>query len=63
ALKPKELVALLERSLEIGVDAVMRGEVPTVPAPTSEIRDFVQIAAVDLSAYDRLYHGCKEAAV
>ncbi|MEG1578262.1 MAG: IS21 family transposase, partial [Oscillospiraceae bacterium] len=27
ALKPKELVALLERSLEIGVDAVMRGEV------------------------------------
>lgn len=54
--KPKELVALLEQSLIIGFDAVMRGEVPTAAAPP-EIHDAVQVAAVDLSAYDTLCRG------
>lgn len=58
-----ELNRLLERSLEIGLDAVMRGEVTTTPKQTPEIRDFVQIATVDLSAYDRLCRACKEAVV
>lgn len=56
-LNPKELVALLEQSLVIGFDAVMRGEVPTVVPPTPEIHDVVQVAAVDLSAYDALCRG------
>lgn len=56
-LNPKELVALLEQSLVIGFDAVMRGEVPTAVPPTPEIHDVVQVAAVDLSAYDALCRG------
>lgn len=56
-LNPKGLVALLEQSLVIGFDAVMRGEVPTAVPPTPEIHDVVQVAAVDLSAYDALCRG------
>ncbi len=43
-LKPKELVALLNLSLEIGYEAVMRREYPSVPP-------------ADLSAYDASYLG------
>ena len=55
--KSKELVTLLERSLAIGFDAVMRGEVPTADPPMPELRDVVRVAAVDLSAYDALCRG------
>lgn len=57
-LKPKELVALLRRSLDIGFDAVMRGETTVSPEPNPEIHDVVQVAAVDLTAYDALFRGC-----
>lgn len=50
-LKPKELVALLKQSLVDGFDAVMRSRT-AVHDPV--IQDVVQVAAVDLSAYDTL---------
>ena len=52
--KPKELVALLHASLEIGFEAVMRGEVPTSPPPAAEVPDPVSVDEPDLSAYDSL---------
>lgn len=52
--EPKALVALLRNSLEIGFDAVMRGEVPTAPEPAMEILDSVEVNEPDLSAYDSL---------
>lgn len=55
ALKPKELVGLLKLSLEIGFDAVMQGHTSVSQAPVSEIQDVVQVATVDLAAYDALY--------
>ena len=53
-LHPRELVAVLKRSLEIGFDAVMRDPIPLEPAPTPEIRDTIQVNPVDLTAYDAL---------
>ena len=53
-LKPKELVKLLELSLEIGFDAVMQGQCQNVLALSDEIQDRVFVAAVDLRAYDAL---------
>lgn len=55
ALKPKELVNLLRLSLEIGFDAVMRGQRHNVLAQSGEIQDKVLVTAVDLTAYDALY--------
>ena len=52
--KPKELVVLLHNSLEIGFEAVMRGEVPAESAPAMEISDPVRVDEPDLSAYDSL---------
>ena len=52
--KPKELVALLQNSLDIGYVAVMRGEVPASPAPAAEVSDPVSVDEPDLSAYDSL---------
>ena len=52
--KPKELVALLQNSLDIGYEAVMRGEVPASPAPAAEVSDPVSVDEPDLSAYDSL---------
>lgn len=52
--KPKELVALLYASLDIGYEAVMRGEVPAAPAPDAEIPDPVCVHEPDLSDYDSL---------
>ncbi len=60
-VSPKELVALLERGVQIGFDAVMRGEVPLSDAPSPEIHDTVHVPPVDLSRYDSLLG--KEAAV
>ena len=56
-LKPKELVGLLERSLEIGFDAVMRHEIPAAPAPDPVISDPVSVENVDLSTYDTRFLG------
>ena len=53
-LKPKELVAKLKLSLELGFDAVMQGLSAEVQVPALEIEDVVQVAAVDLAAYDAL---------
>jgi hypothetical protein len=52
--KPKELVALLERALDVGFDAVMRSEVPQMP-PTATATEEIPVSPVDLSAYDGLY--------
>ena len=53
-LKPKELVNLLNLSLDIGFDAVMQGQCHNVLAQSEEIQDTVLVTAVDLSAYDVL---------
>lgn len=53
-LKPKELVSLLEQSLEVGYEAVMGGFTPPEPASGPAITDVVQVPAVDLTAYDAL---------
>lgn len=54
-LRPKALVELLKRSLEVGYDAVMRGDVSGSPlSEPKEIQDVVQVAAIDLTAYDTL---------
>ena len=53
-LDPKGLVALLRNGQEIGFDAVMRGEVPTLPPPAADIKDPVLVSDVDLKAYDEL---------
>lgn len=51
---PSELVTLLKNSLEIGYDAVMRGETPLSPAPAPEIADTVTVPDVDLKQYDSI---------
>ena len=51
---PKELVELLRYSMEIGFEAVMRGEAPPVDAPAVDISDPVSVAEPDLTAYDSL---------
>lgn len=56
-LKPKELTQLLEQSLEIGFDAVMRSELPSMAPPPPVIQDPVAVAVVDLSAYDKRFLG------
>ena len=56
---PKTLVSLLERGLEIGFDAVMRGEIPLTP-PATVITDEIPVSPVDLSAYDGLCHTGEE---
>ena len=61
-LEPKELVALLRRSLEIGFDAVMRGEIPQIPTAEPAANE-VPVHPVDLSAYDGLSHSREEASV
>ena len=59
-LHPRELVALLTRSLEIGFDAVMRDPLALESAATPEspatpkILDPVPVNSVDLTAYDAL---------
>ena len=58
-LKPRELVAKLRLYQELGPDAVMRGETSAVQVPALEIEDVVQVAAVDLSAYDALCGAAK----
>ena len=54
--KPKELVDLIRKGLEIGFDAVMHGDVvqdiPRTEHP--QIRDIVTVAPPNLSEYDRL---------
>lgn len=57
-LKPKELVSLLERCLEIGYDAVMHHDFPSAPLPDPAIVDPVLVQQTDLSAYDARYLGC-----
>ncbi len=54
-LRPKELVALLKLSLEIGFEAVMHGTTPVKPIPEPVIPDEIQAVTVDLAAYE---HGC-----
>ena len=51
--KPKELVTLLQYSLELGFEAVMRGEIPSTPAP-AKVPDPVEVNEPDLSVYDSL---------
>ena len=55
-LKPKELVELIRKALEIGFDAVMRGDIAPVVTANShiEIRDTVNVSPPNLSAYDTL---------
>ena len=60
--KPKELVALLERALEVGFDAVMCSEV-TQMTPTATATEEIPVSPVDLSAYDGLYNIGGEASV
>lgn len=61
---PKELVTRLRHSLEIGFDAVMRGETPLSLMPTPEVQDAVAVQDVNLNAYDQLYsHHSKAVAV
>lgn len=62
-LHPRELVAVLKRSLEIGFDAVMRDPMLLEPAPTPEIRDTIQVPPVDLTAYDALCGQRREVSV
>lgn len=52
--RPKELVALLKLSLEVGYDAVMRDKTQVTTAPEPVIQDMVHVTAVDLTAYDAL---------
>ena len=58
-LSPKRLVELLRMSVEFGFDAVMQNSatllhaMPVAPNPTP--KNEVQVAEVDLSAYDALY--------
>ena len=52
--KPKEIVKLLRYSLEIGFEAVMRGESPPTTVTDLEIPDPVKVAVPDLAAYDSL---------
>lgn len=54
ALKPKELVGALKLSLEIGFDAVMQGQTSVSQTPVIKIEDVVDVAAVNLAAYDAL---------
>jgi len=62
-LKPKQLVELLRLSTEFGFDTVMQSPVtplltlPIMPSPV--IQDVVQVATVDLSAYDALCGSAK----
>ena len=51
---PKELVALLERTLDVGFDAVMRSEVPQMPLRAT-VTEEISVSPVNLSACDRLY--------
>lgn len=65
-LHPRELVALLTRSLEIGFDAVMRDPLALESAAalessaTPKILDPVPVNSVDLTAYDALFGQRKE---
>lgn len=58
-LKPRELVAKLRLSQELGFEAVMQGQTAPVQLPALEIEDVVKIAAVDLTAYDALCGAAK----
>lgn len=58
--KPKQLVDALRHSLEIGFEAVMRGEVPAVGQDSVQIHDTVRVDEPDLSAYDGLCRGRPE---
>ena len=60
--KPKELVALLKRALEVGFDAVMRSEVPQTPL-TAAATEEIPVSPVNLSAYDGLYNIGGEASI
>lgn len=55
-LKPKELVELIRKALEIGFDAVMRGDIApiTVAENHVEVHDTVSVSPPDLNAYDAL---------
>lgn len=52
--RPKELVALLKLSLEVGYDAAMRDATQVDAAPEPVIQDVVHVTTVDLTAYDAL---------
>ena len=52
-LKPKDLVRLLQKSLEVGYDTVMLGDCPTARQVLS-FQDEIKVAPVDLTAYDAL---------
>ena len=62
-LCPRELVALLRLSLEIGFDAVMQGRTKEESEAVSRINDPVQVTAVDLTAYDALCGQRREVSV
>ena len=53
-MKPKELVECLRMFLVYGADAVMQGKAATAAIPVPVIQDIVQVATVDLTAYDAL---------
>ena len=55
-LKPKELVNLIRKGLEIGYEAVMHGDIVpyTLPSERQQPDDPVKISEPDLSAYDML---------
>ncbi len=59
-LRPKELVALLKQSVEIGFEAVMHATTPVKPIPAPVIPDGIQAVTVDLTAYDALCGQRKE---
>ena len=58
--KPRELVEYLRLFLLYGADAVMQGKPPMISVPVPMIRDTVQVAEVDLAAYDALYMARRE---
>ena len=55
-LKPKELVNLIRKGLEIGYEAVMHGDIVpyTLPSERQQPDDPVKISKPDLSVYDML---------
>ncbi len=55
-LKPKELVNLIRKGLEIGYEAVMHGDTALYASPpsTQQTYDTVKVSEPDLSVYDKL---------